>query len=81
VNTGQLAASSLVAWGTKLHANTSSTTTTYSLTETPFTTAAINIYEFERLSNLCAFNLAQGSTYGICNSCELAGQGASASNQ
>jgi hypothetical protein len=72
----------MVAWGTKLHANTSTTTTTYSLTETPFTPAALtSAAELERLTNLCAFNLAQGSTYGICNSCELAGQGASAANQ
>jgi hypothetical protein len=71
----------MVAWGTRLHANTSSTTTTYSLTETPFTTAELSLGEYERLNNLCAFNLAQGSTYGICNSCELAGQGAAAANQ
>jgi hypothetical protein len=78
---GQLLGFGMVAWGTKLHANTSTTTTTYSLTETPFTTAALSAGELVRLNNLCAFNLAQGSTYGICNSCELAGQGASAANQ
>jgi hypothetical protein len=78
---GQGAAPGLVAWGTKLHANTSATTTTYSLTETPFTVGALNGPELLRLNNLCAFNLAQGSTFGICNSCELAGLGASASNQ
>jgi hypothetical protein len=77
----QLFPRGMVAWGTKLHANTSTTTTTYSLTETPFTTATFNPAELIRLNNLCAFNLAQGSTYGICNSCELAGQGASAANQ
>jgi hypothetical protein len=33
------------------------------------------------LANTCAFIQAQGSTFGICNSCELAGLGASASNQ
>jgi len=79
--TGQAGAFGMVAWGTKLHANTSATTTTYSLTETPFTEAAATGQELTRLNNLCAFNLAQGSTYGICNSCELAGLGASGSNQ
>jgi hypothetical protein len=78
---GQVFPPGMVAWGTKLHANTSTTTTTYSLTETPFTLAELSVSEFARLNNLCAFNLAQGSTYGICNSCELAGQGASAANQ
>jgi hypothetical protein len=77
----QLEGTGLVAWGTKLHANTSATTTTYSLTETPFTAVTVNPFEDARLQSLCAFNQAQGSTFGICNSCELAGQGASASNQ
>jgi hypothetical protein len=78
---GQAPAVGMVAWATKLHANTSTTTATYSLTETPFTPAAFNVPEILRLNSLCAFNLAQGSTYGICNSCELTGQGAAASNQ
>jgi hypothetical protein len=72
----------MVAWGTSLHANTSSVgTATYALTETPFTVADPSAAELARLANTCAFIQAQGSTFGICNSCELAGLGASASNQ
>jgi len=71
----------MVAWGTSLHANTSTTTSTYALTETPFTVADPSGPELARLGSTCAFIQAQGSTFGICNSCELAGLGASASNQ
>jgi hypothetical protein len=71
----------MVAWGTSLHANTSSTTTTYALTETPFTVAAPSPAELARLASVCSIAQLQGSGYGICNSCELAGLGASASNQ
>jgi hypothetical protein len=71
----------MVAWGTSLHANTSTTTSTYSLTETPFTVADPSVPELARLANTCAFIQAQGSTFGICNSCELAGLGGASSNQ
>jgi len=80
VNTATLVPG-MVAWGTSLHANTSTTTSTYALTETPFTVADPSAPELARLANTCAFIQAQGSTFGICNSCELAGLGASASNQ
>jgi hypothetical protein len=72
----------MVAWGTSLHANTSAPgTATYALTETPFTVADPSAPELARLGSTCAFIQAQGSTFGICNSCELAGLGASSSNQ
>jgi hypothetical protein len=71
----------MVAWGTSLHANTSTSPTTYALTETPFTVADPSAAELARLDNVCSIAQLQGSGYGICNSCELAGLGASASNQ
>jgi hypothetical protein len=71
----------MVAWGTSLHSNTSSTTTTYALTETPFTVAEPSIPELARLASVCSIAQLQGSGYGICNSCELAGLGASSSAQ
>jgi hypothetical protein len=75
-------ANGMVAWGTSLHANTSTTTPTYALTETPFTVGAPNAAELARLGQECSFIMSgQGSSFGICNSCELAGLGASTSNQ
>jgi hypothetical protein len=71
----------MVAWGTSLHLNTSAVTSTYALTETPFTVAAPNAFELARIAQECAFNQQQGTGFGICKSCELAGLGASASNQ
>jgi hypothetical protein len=74
-------ANGMVAWGTSLHQNMSSASSPYALTETPFTVGDPNANELARLSQLCAFNQLQGSGFGICNSCELAGLGASAINQ
>jgi hypothetical protein len=72
----------MVAWGTSLHANTSVVGgTSYALTETPFTVATPNANELGRIAQECAFNQLQGTGFGICKSCELAGLGASASNQ
>jgi hypothetical protein len=72
----------MVAWGTSLHSNTSAVGTgTFSLTETPFTVATPNPAELVRLDSVCSIAQLQGSGYGICNSCELAGLGASSSNQ
>jgi hypothetical protein len=50
-------------------------------TETPFTPSTLSAAEFSRLTNLCSFVQAQGSGFGICNSCEQTGLGAAASNQ
>jgi hypothetical protein len=71
----------MVAWGTSLHANTSAPTSTYALTETPFTVASPNVNEIARVAQLCNFNQLQGTGFGICKSCEIGGLGASASNQ
>ena len=68
----------MVAWGTTLHANSSAPAGTYGVTETAFTPAALSAGEIARLQNNCGFILAQGSGFGICNSCRLGGLGASA---
>jgi hypothetical protein len=65
----------MVAWGTTLHANTSAAAGTYDTTETAFTPATLSASELARLANTCSFILAQGSGYGVCNSCRLGGLG------
>ncbi|HVW86732.1 MAG TPA: hypothetical protein VHB50_18735 [Bryobacteraceae bacterium] len=65
----------MVAWGTTLHANTSAAAGTYDTTETAFTPATLSASELGRLANTCSFILAQGSGYGVCNSCRLGGLG------
>jgi hypothetical protein len=47
----------------------------------PFTPGDLNGDEISRIATTCGFFQAQGSGNGICNSCEIAGQGAAASNQ
>jgi hypothetical protein len=74
-------ANGMVAWGTSLHQNTSTSASLYSLTETPFTVADPSPAELNRVGQTCAFIGAQGSGFGVCNSCELAGLGGSAVNQ
>lgn len=76
-----ISAPGLVAWITSLHSNTSATTGPYSMTENPFIVGDYNPPEIARLANLCTIFQVQGSGYGICASCQLAGQGAAASNQ
>jgi hypothetical protein len=71
----------MVGWVTSLHANTAAVPTTYAVTENPFTPGDASPSEITRIANTCTFFQAQGSGNGICNSCELAGQGASAVNQ
>jgi hypothetical protein len=65
----------MVAWGTKLHANTSPTGG-YAVTETEFTPATLSAAETARLAYTCGIVLNQGSGYGVCNSCRLGGLGA-----
>ena len=66
----------MVAWGTTLHANTSAAAGTYAVTETAFTPATLSAGELSRLASTCSFILAQGSGFGVCNSCRLGGLGA-----
>jgi hypothetical protein len=50
-------------------------------TETPFIPSTLSAAELNRLTGLCTFAILQGTGFGICNSCELHGLGAAASNQ
>ena len=65
----------LVAWGTKLHANTSAAAGTYSVTETAFTPATLGAGEFARLAYGCGVVANVGSGFGVCSSCRLGGLG------
>ena len=69
----------MVAWGTTLHANTSAGAGTYNTTETAFTPATLSASELSRLGTTCSFVLAQGSGFGVCNSCRLGGLGGTSS--
>jgi hypothetical protein len=65
----------MIAWGTKLHANTSAAAGTYSVTETGFTPATLSAGELDRLAYTCGIVSSQGSGFGVCNSCRLGGLG------
>jgi hypothetical protein len=65
----------MAAWGTKLHANTSSTGG-FAVTETAFTPATLSAGEQARLAYTCGIVLNQGSGFGVCSSCRLGGLGA-----
>jgi hypothetical protein len=69
------AAKGLVAWGTTIHANSTAAAGSYAVTETAFTPATLDGSEVARLSATCGFVLAQGSGFGVCNSCRLGGLG------
>jgi hypothetical protein len=62
----------MVAWGTTIHAAPGGG---YEVTETPFIPATLSDGELSRLTNLCTFIIANGSGFGICNSCRLGGLG------
>jgi len=70
---GQPLAGGLVAWGTTLHANTSTSPVTYQVTETPFDKASLSAKELTRITNLCANIEQNGSGNGICKGCPLEG--------
>lgn len=63
----------MAAWGTTLHALP--VAGTYALTETSFTPATLSSAELTRITTLCGFIQANGSGFGICNSCQLGGLG------
>jgi hypothetical protein len=72
--------SGLLAWGSTLKASPGGG---YEVVETPFLPATLsgpgtapNIGEFQRLVQLCTFIQANGSGFGICDSCQLGGMGA-----
>jgi len=71
----------LVAWGTTLHANTSTTPVSYFGTETAFTPATLSPGEYGHITATCGFIQANGSGFGICKGCVPGGLGASPSAQ
>ena len=68
----------LVAWGTTLHANTSSAAASYSVTETKFSNAVLSDAELAHITSTCGFIQSNGSGFGICKGCAAGGLGASA---
>ncbi len=71
----------LLAWGTALHQNTSTAAPTYSVTETPFSLAALTFAELTHITSTCGFIQADGSGFGICGGCPANGLGAGTSIQ
>jgi hypothetical protein len=71
----------LLAWGTTLHQNTSTAAPTYSVTETPFSKAALSPAELAHITSTCGFIEADGSKFGICGGCPSNGLGAGTLNQ
>lgn len=67
--------SGMLAFGTTLHAAPAAGV--YSVSETPFLPATLSGGEYSRLTNLCTFINANGSSFGICRSCRLGGLGSS----
>ena len=66
------------AWGTTIHAlpvTSGTPATTYGVTETAFTNAALSEAELTRITTLCGFIQTNGSGFGICKSCRLGGLG------
>jgi hypothetical protein len=64
----------MLAWGTTLHATP--VAGTYATTETAFTPATLSAGELAGLGNRCSNILANGSGFGICQSCRAGGLGA-----
>ena len=66
----------LLGWATTLHKNTSTAAASYSVTETPFSQAAITAAELGHITSFCGFIQADGSNFGICGGCPSNGLGA-----
>ena len=66
----------MLAWGTTLHSTATPPAAPFSVTETKFAPATLSAGELFRLTQLCTFIIANGSGFGICNSCRLGGLGA-----
>jgi uncharacterized repeat protein (TIGR01451 family) len=64
--------SGLEAWGNTLH-EAPGLGSRVARTETSFHPAALSTPELERMTQLCALIQANGSGYGICRGCQLAG--------
>ena len=69
--------SGMRAWGTTLHAAPGGG---FAVTETEFSQVALSGpqvgSEFDKITSFCAFIQADGSKFGICNSCAQGAQGA-----
>jgi hypothetical protein len=65
--------SGLRAWGTTLHAAPGGG---FFGTETAFSFADLSISEYGKMTGFCAFIQADGSKFGICNSCSPGAAGA-----
>jgi len=68
----------LRAWATTIHQSPTAATS-YSITETPFSTATLVAPELNHLTSYCGFIQAIGSGYGICQGCVTNGLGATTS--
>jgi hypothetical protein len=64
----------LRAWSTTLHAAPAGG---FALTEVHFQKVSLSASELNKLTQLCSFIKANGSGYGICNSCKVGAAGAS----
>jgi len=71
----------LLGWGTTLHRNTSTAAPTYSVTETPFSQAALSAAEAGHLVSFCSFIQANGTGFGICGGCPSNGLGSTTETQ
>jgi hypothetical protein len=66
----------MLAWGTTIHA-LSTSPTTYGTAETPFSPSLLSAAELTRLTTSCQFIQILGSgQFGICKGCQLGGLGA-----
>ena len=63
--------SGLRAWATTLHVNT--TASQSQMTENAFLAAVLSPSEQQKLTTFCAFIKANGSTFGLCQSCTTGG--------
>jgi len=78
-NAGGVASATLVpgmlAWGTTIHPLTTKTgrvqSTSYAVTETPFSPATLSASELAKIGSLCSFIMSNGGGFGICSSCRV----------
>jgi len=73
--TTQTLSPGMLAWGATLHAMPG-TPTTYAVTETAFSPATLSTTELNHISSFCAFNVANGTGFGVCKGCNPGGAGA-----
>jgi hypothetical protein len=82
VGTGaNVLATGLLAWGTTIHANITTTPITYFGSETAFSPATLSAAELAHITSFCGFIQANASGFGICKGCAAGGLGAATSGQ